>query len=459
MPNAGFGDHQGEVALSSDTSYALTQRDNLDGLAGLRSWKPISRRQFLSDVARLADGLPAHKFVVNLCTDRYRFMVGLATALLRRQITLLPANDMERTLETLAGDYPDVYALTDSTHAHLPTFRYPEGEFGSPLEKVEVPFFPADQPAVVLFTSGTTGQPKRIAKSWGVLVRSARSAGKRLGMAKFRGGTIIGTVPHQHSYGLESVILLALEHGLAVAAERPFYPADIEAAIEAAPPPRILVTTPVHIRALVAEQHAKPPVDLILSATAPLSVELAAKAEQCFRAPLVEIYGSSETGQIATRRTREDAEWRCLDAVRLRFQDGRSSVDGGAVPSPTHLDDLIEHTGLDTFLLAGRSAELVDIAGKHTTLSHLNHQLLSIEGVRDGVFVFPEADGRYLRRLMAFVVAPGLRTEAILSALRERVDQAFLPRPLMIVDRLPRNSLGKLSSEAVLQLMRQSRML
>jgi acyl-coenzyme A synthetase/AMP-(fatty) acid ligase len=60
---------------------------------------------------------------------------------------------------------------------------------------------------------------------------------------------------------------------------------------------------------------------------------------------------------------------------------------------------------------------------------------------------------------MAFVVAPGLRTEAILSALRERVDQAFLPRPLMIVDRLPRNSLGKLSSEAVLQLMRQSRML
>jgi acyl-coenzyme A synthetase/AMP-(fatty) acid ligase len=215
----------------------------------------------------------------------------------------------------------------------------------------------------------------------------------------------------------------------------------------------------VHIRALVAEQHAKPPVDLILSATAPLSVELAAKAEQCFRAPLVEIYGSSETGQIATRRTREDAEWRCLDAVRLRFQDGRSSVDGGAVPSPTHLDDLIEHTGLDTFLLAGRSAELVDIAGKHTTLSHLNHQLLSIEGVRDGVFVFPEADGRYLRRLMAFVVAPGLRTEAILSALRERVDQAFLPRPLMIVDRLPRNSLGKLSSEAVLQLMRQSRML
>jgi acyl-coenzyme A synthetase/AMP-(fatty) acid ligase len=71
----------------------------------------------------------------------------------------------------------------------------------------------------------------------------------------------------------------------------------------------------------------------------------------------------------------------------------------------------------------------------------------------------PDADERYVKRLMAFVVAPGLRPEAILSALRTRIDAAFLPRPLTIVDALPRNSLGKLAREAVLQLVRQSRML
>ena len=457
MPHAALGDPQGEMPPSSDTGYALTRGDHLEDIAGLRARQPISRRQFLSDAARLAERLPAHKFVVNLCTDRYRFMVGFAAALRREQITLLPANDMERTLDALASDYPDVYALTDTTRPRLPTLRYPEAL--DPVETVDVPVLPAGQPAVVLFTSGTTGRPKRIAKSWGVLVRSARSAGRRLGIANFRGGTIIGTVPHQHSYGFESVILLALEHGLAVAAERPFYPADVQAAIEAAPRPRILVTTPVHIRALVAEQHAKPEVDLILSATAPLSVELAANAEECFRAPLIEIYGSTETGQIATRRTGGEEEWRCLDDVLLRLQDGRSLVDGGAVPSPTLLEDLIEHTGRDTFLLAGRSAELVDVAGKHTTLSHLNHQLLSIDGVRDGIFVMPDSDANTVSRLVAFVVAPGLRAEAILSALRERIDPAFLPRPLTVVDALPRNRLGKLPREAVLQLMRQSRML
>jgi acyl-coenzyme A synthetase/AMP-(fatty) acid ligase len=455
MPNAAFGDRSSVMPRSSDAGYGLTRDGSFDDLAGFQSRRPISRRQFLSDVARLADRLPAQKYVVNLCTDRYRFMVGFAAALRREQITLMPANDMGRTLEALASDYPDLYALADTTNPPLPVFRYPE-VLGPPFETIDVPVLAAEQPAVVLFTSGTTGRPKPIAKSWGVLVRSARSAGDRLGIANFRGGTIIGTVPHQHSYGLESVILLALEHGLALMAERPFYPADIQAAIAAAPRPRILVTTPVHIRALVAERHAKPEVDLILSATAPLSVELAAKAEECFHAPLIEIYGSTETGQIATRRTVHDAQWRCLNGVLLQDQDGRSLVVGDAVPSPTLLEDRIEHTGSDTFLLAGRSAELVDVAGKHTTLSHLNHQLLSIDGVRDGIFVMPDTDARYVTRLMAFVVAPGLRAEAILSALRERIDPAFLPRPLLLVDILPRNNLGKLPREAVLQLMRQS---
>lgn len=456
MPYAAFGDRSGATPPSADASYALTRRDDLDHGAAWRAGERISRRQFLSDVARLAERLPAERFVVNLCTDRYRFMVGFAAALCREQVSLMPANDMGRTLEALASDYRGVYALADTTNPPLPVFRYPEA-LGPPLDAIDVPVFAAEQPAVVLFTSGTTGRPKAIPKSWGVLAHSAASAGKRLGIANLAGGTIIGTVPHQHSYGLESVILLALQHGLTVLAERPFYPADIQAVIEAVPRPRILVTTPVHIRALVMDQHAKPALDLILSATAPLSVELAAKAEECFGAPLIEIYGSTETGQIATRRTVHEVQWRCLDDVRLRQDIGASFALGRAVPSPTRLEDMIEHTGADTFLLAGRSAELVDVAGKHTTLSHLNQQLLSIEGVRDGLFAMPDSEARQVNRLVAFVVAPGLRAEAVLSALRERIDPAFLPRPLTLVDVLPRDPTGKLSREAVLQLIRQNR--
>ncbi len=152
-----------------------------------------------------------------------------------------------------------------------------------------------------------------------------------------------------------------------------------------------------------------------------------------------------------------EAQWRCLDGVVLHQQDGASWVEGAAVPSATPLQDVIERTGPDTFRLAGRSAELVDVAGKHTTIAHLNHQLLSIEGVKDGVFVMPESDERRINRLAAIVVAPGLGADAILRALRERIDAAFLPRPLILVDSLPRNNLGKLPREAMLQLLRQNR--
>jgi acyl-coenzyme A synthetase/AMP-(fatty) acid ligase len=144
----------------------------------------------------------------------------------------------------------------------------------------------------VLFTSGSTGKPKPVAKSWGPLVRSARSAAARLGGADLTGATIIGTVPHQHSYGLESMILLCLQHGLTLDAAWPLYPADIKAALGRAPRPRLLVTTPVHLRALLGD-----PADV-----APLPAELAAKAEAVFGGALVEIYGCTEAGQVATRR-------------------------------------------------------------------------------------------------------------------------------------------------------------
>ena len=268
---------------------------------------------------------------------------------------------------------------------------------------------------------------------------------------------MIGTVPHQHSYGLESLVLLGLQHGLGVDAGWYLYPADIRAAIARAPRPRILVTAPVHIRALLAEPENMPQVDLILSATAPLPVALAVQAEACFGAPLIEIYGCTEAGQIATRRTAHQTRWRCLDGVALRQDAGGTWASGAAVQGTVLLHDTIEQVEPGVFLLGDRPTDLVDVAGKRTSLAHLNHQLLSIAGVKDCAFLMGEADGKRVARLMALVVAPELRPAAVLGALRQRIDAAFLPRPLVFVDQLPRNGLGKLPREALLRLAGQGR--
>jgi acyl-coenzyme A synthetase/AMP-(fatty) acid ligase len=113
------------------------------------------------------------------------------------------------------------------------------------------------------------------------------------------------------------------------------------------------------------------------------------------------------------------------------------------------LQDVIELRGDARFLLHGRTADLVNIAGKRTSLANLNYHLNSIAGVRDGIFVMPGEEDGAARRLTAYVVAPGLTREDVLEALRERIDAAFLPRPLRLVDALPRNATGKLPREAL----------
>ena len=437
------------------TSYPVIRHIDPHAVFAYRGRQPITVERFLHDVQALAAYLPARKYVINLCADRYRFAVGTAAALCRRQVSLLPPTDVPGVLRSLVAEYADVYCLADTARPPVPSVAYPE-DLGDGSTQA-VPSVPAQQLALILFTSGSTGRPKPSAKSWGTLVRSARAAGERLRIATFGAATVTGTVPHQHSYGLESTILLPLQHGLAIDASRPFYPADIRATLDTAPRPRILVTTPVHIRALLAEAGGTPPLDLILSATAPLPTGLAARAEADFGAPLLEIYGCTEAGQLATRRTARESEWRCLDGVNLR-QDGRETwASGPAVSGEVSLQDAIEPTGPATFRLGGRLSDLIDVAGKHVSLAHLNHQLLGIPGVEDGIFVMPDEGDESVRRPMAFVVAPGLDADAILRTLRDRIDAAFLPRPLVLVAALPRNALGKLPREALLALVRQGR--
>ncbi|MBU6448417.1 MAG: AMP-binding protein [Rhodospirillales bacterium] len=401
----------------------------------------IPAARFRRDVAALAAMLPEAGFLVNLCADRYRFMVGFAAALLRGQVSLMPAAATPAILKDLAEEYPGLYALTDGEAPALPHLSFPANLPEAEETKLSIP---GAQPAVVLFTSGSTGKPKPVTKSWGVLVHSARTAGARLGVGAIRGGCIVGTVPHQHSYGLESVITLAWQHGLAVSAAAPLFPDDVRTVLQAAPEPRLLVTTPVHLRALTADPGKMPALAMLLSATAPLPPALAEAAETTFRAPLLEIYGCTEAGQIATRRPTRESDWHCFDAVRLHRDDNGWWAQGAAVEGIAPVQDEIELTGDQHFRLGNRSADLVNIAGKRSSIAYLNHQLLAIPGVKDGTFLMEEGETQAVPRLKALAVAPGLTASQILQALRERLDTAFLPRPLVLVESLPRNNLGKL---------------
>lgn len=415
------------------------------GVVAWRGERPVECRRFLADIERLARRLPERSCVFNLCKDRYRFLVGFAAAVLRGQTSLLPPSEVPRVLQDIAERYPAVYCLTDQSELPiaLDVMRY-EDEAGPASATLPVPAFAAEQVAAIAFTSGTTGEPQPNVKTWGGLVAESRMARARLWSQRTGRATVVGTVPPQHMFGLAMTVLLPIQAGFALHAGRPLFPEDVRAALAEVPAPRVLVTTPLHIHACVAAEVALPALEFILSATAPLSAELARQAEEMFHTEVLEIYGCTEAGSIATRRTVEGNLWRTYEEMSLSLRDGWCFVRGPSFDGEVALNDVVQLRNAHEFSLHGRVADLINVAGKRASLADLNRKLTEIEGVHDGSFFMPEESADGVSRLMAFVVAPGLSKQDVLSALRDRIDAVFLPRPLYLVRTLPRTETGKL---------------
>jgi acyl-coenzyme A synthetase/AMP-(fatty) acid ligase len=442
----------------------------LDAPLAWRDGQPITRRQFLHDARTLAATLPDGGPVLAMTSDRYRFALALAAALQRGQAGLMPPNHTPDMIERLRVLFPTAYALADdeAPAIGLPTVPFVAADpdvHVSVEDDAAVPSLAADHEVAQVLTSGSTGQPMPHGKRWDLLHVNLRAEAARLaealGRADLRGVTIVGTVPAHHMYGFESTVLIALLGGAAFAAERPFFPGDIARVLASVPRPRVLVTTPFHLKTLVEaglDAGDVPPVDLIVSATAPLSPQLAARAEALLGGTLLEIYGCTEAGQVATRRTTAGPEWRTFDGLTLSGDGEHAVVSGGHVPEPVRLADVLEVAEPTRFRLLGRANDLINVAGKRSSLAHLNFHLNSLDGVRDGAFWLPPDDGSGgdIVRLVALVVAgPAVTRAALLAGLRARVDAAFLPRRILRVDALPRDPTGKLPAARLAALATQ----
>ena len=448
-------------AAPVDASLPLLGSDQAHRLLAFDGTRRIDAAQFVADVRAVASTLPVGAHAINLCEDRYQFLVAFCAIGLCGQTNLLPPSRApEVIVETLAR-YPDSYCVGDAQLcamcAEPPHCHHLSGEH-APVDAVfALPQLPGAHDVAIGFTSGSTGQPKANPKSW-----RSFSASTRRNIALLRGclpadaGTvsIVATVPPQHMYGMELSVLLPLLGDFAVHTARPFFPSEIVQALHDAPPPRLLVTTPVHLRALLAASLELPVLAAIVSATAPLPLELAQAVEVRWSVPVLEVFGSTETCVIAHRRTAIEADWNLFPDIALQPQPDGTQVDAPYFDAPVLLQDIIELLPGHRFALRGRNADLVEIAGKRASLGDLTRRLLAIPGVQDGImFQADEPDAGGVRRIAALAVAPQLSEAQLLAALRRVIDPVFLPRPLRCVDALPRNETGKLPRAELLALL------
>jgi acyl-coenzyme A synthetase/AMP-(fatty) acid ligase len=407
--------------------------------AGWRAGARLTRADFARHVAAVARALPDARWIVNRCANRYHFAVAFLAVCARGATNLLPPGAGAQATDELLAEYAGSRLVEDGLVAAALE--------SCPASAAALPVIDDAHLAARVFTSGSTGKPAAHEKTWRMLAMSARYCRLRLGE---RAVNMVATVPPQHMYGLETSIFTLLAGDWALSDGNAFYPDEIASALQALPAPRLLVTAPFHLRHLLASTSL-PRVDLVLTATAPLAQELAREAEQRLGAEVHEIYGCTEAGSMATRRTAHEEFWTPYPGLRFAVANDATVVTAGHLPGEIPIGDRIELFADGRFRLLGRDADMIKIGGRRGSLADIAARIATLRGVVDQV-VFVPGEGETARPA-ALIVAPGRSAAELRQELGALMDAVFVPRPLRVIDSLPRDALGKLPRARLIELL------
>ncbi len=415
--------------------------------------REIRYADFVTHVHEVVHKLPERQFAINLCEDRYLFLVAFIAVLVKKQTNLLPASKLPALINEMAEDYTGSYVLSDNQNLACDFLLKADELLQVNSEKRELICIKAEHVAAVVFTSGSTGKSRPNIKRWGSLYTEAALAIDRFALQTDDVDAIVATVPPQHMYGLVTSIIIPLLSAIKIVCAPTLYPADIELAVNSAAGNSVLITTPIHLRACVDSGSVWDNIKFVISATAMMPLALARNVEQRLQTRLYEIYGASEYGSVATRRSVNDTVWSLYEGMAILSKNGCTYLQGPQFKNDIVVHDVVEIKDSSHFELVGRDCDLIKIAGKRISLTDLNQKLWDIDGVVDGVFFAPLESHKFNARLTAFVVAPGLSKAQVLAAMKKHIEPAFLPRPLILMAELPRNATGKLPQKELQNLL------
>ena len=309
-----------------------------------------------------------------------------------------------------------------------------------------------------LFTSGSSGEPKRVEKSLAQLETETAVLescwGASLGTAAF-----CSTVPHHHIYGILFRLLWPLSSGRPFDAGMCGDPQQLVATL-ARLGDAVLISSPAHLGRLpeLVDLDTLAPARRIFSSGGPLAAPAAAELKRRRGAAPTEIYGSTESGGIAWREqdgSEDSACWRPFPGIDLRLDDeGALCVRSPYLPGDAWLTmgdgaDLLED---GRFRLKGRLDRVVKIEGKRVSLPELEHALRQHPWVADAAVVPLTGSKEALGAVVVLKEASRLDAgrEPLVGALREflleRFERVLVPRQWRFPERLPADERGKLTS-------------
>lgn len=387
-----------------------------------------------------------------LTKDAYWGAVGLFALMSADADVVMAPNTRPGIAALLAGLFDLVVTDTPSDDGSLMLAASDEGE-----DETQAALDPGAR--LTFLTSGSTGVPKHVPKTLAHLECEAETIEALLGSVVPREAKILATVPHQHAYGLAFRLLWPLATGrvFAAAAHELW-----ETTLPALGPGDALITSPAHLSRMDGLPSIAPErrPSLVLSAGAPLAETDAETARTVFGLSVTEIFGSTETGAIASRtRNRRDPAWRPLPGVAIdATAEGLARVRAAQVPDGQHIGSDRVSTEVDGVRFTGRADSIVKIEGVRVNPTEVAKDLRSVAWIADAAVVAIGDPPLELAAAVALTpegksllaeIGPFRLGRALRHALAPSREPTSLPRRWRFVDRVPTHALGKTDCAAI----------
>ncbi|MFT4174616.1 MAG: AMP-binding protein [Rhodocyclaceae bacterium] len=431
------------------------------GIVAVRADTRITRAEFLAQVAGWRSALASHpaRRLALFDTDTAHFSAALFGAWAAGKSLVLPGDALPGTVAALRGQVDAFIGAFDADTLPIPRPDARPGDIAA------LPVLDAEACHLAVFTSGSSGEPVAIPKRLSQLSAEVDTLEALFG-ASLGHAIVRGTVSHQHIYGLLFRLLLPLAAGRPFDAHALRYPEDIIGAANQGP--FALVASPAHLARLPDTVDWSPLSGVlrrVFSSGGPLLPDAALRAERCLGCAPIEIYGSSETGGIATRVRRDDGDlWQPMPHVAIATDASqRLTVRSPHLPDDTAFvcADRVLIEG-ERFALLGRVDRIVKVEEKRVSLDAIEAHLCAVPQVAAARALMTEHAGR---RQLAAVVVPTAAGHALIAAhgkralnevlrahLAQHVEAVALPRRWRYVCALPVNSQGKTPHADLLEL-------
>lgn len=440
----------------SKTSFLAWLRGPADDIVAYRDdGEAISRREFVKDVcvaARALVGFDGQSIAIDE-GQPYRFTVLLCAVLWSGCTPVLfPGRGAQ--FEALQASYDAVLIdAADALNTYPKTVLIVKSD-AEPLslEGLKAPH--ANHP-IQLFTSGSSGTPKCIEKTVGLMDREA-DVTTRLFRSVTEGTVIQSTVDPRHLYGLTFNVWFAMSAGRPMATTRRVY----QEQLLTLPSPVALITTPTFMR-MLETSLAAPTLPFVLSAGGPLSAEAKATLKAWSPSTIYEIYGSTETGVVASRAHKDSDEtpdWTLIDEGALN-----ETPEGWVLSSPLltkgvlTLDDRLTMTGERTFRLLGRRDRVVKIGEVRLSLTEVERVVERQLGLVIRALPIEQGDRTFIGAVVNEKLSPQWQgalpdRRAVTKALYGVLDPLARPRLWRSVEDWPINAQGKVETQRLLEL-------